>query len=127
MQLLEALKEIDFGDWTGKAFAELEQQTAWKQWNSLRSVGRIPNGESIIEVQSRVVDEIEQLRRRFPDQTLALFSHGDPIRAAVTYYLGMPIDMLLRLEVSSASVTSFEIDDWSVRFDGINVCASSER
>jgi broad specificity phosphatase PhoE len=34
-----------------------------------------------------------------------IFSHGDPLRAMVTYYLGLPLDLLLRPEVSPASVT----------------------
>ncbi len=121
IQLSDRLLEVDFGDWTGKQIAELDRVGDWKQWNTWRSIGRIPNGESMFEVQARVVDEIEGLRRRFPDQKLALFSHGDPIRAAITYYLGMPLDMLLRLEISSASVTTFVVDDWTVRFHGINV------
>ena len=121
IQLSDRLLEVDFGDWTGKQIAELDRLGDWKQWNMWRSIGRIPNGESMFEVQARVVDEIEGLRRRFPDQKLALFSHGDPIRAAITYYLGMPLDMLLRLEISSASVTTFVVDDWIVRFHGINV------
>ncbi len=122
IEFSEALKEIDFGDWTGKKVSELDLLPEWKQWNTWRSIGRIPHGESMWEVQARVVGEIERLRRRFPAHKLALFSHGDPIRAAITYYLGMPLDMLLRLEISSASVTTLVVDDWHVRFHGINDC-----
>ncbi len=122
IEFAEALKEIDFGDWTGKRVAELDLLSEWQQWNTWRSLGRIPNGESMWEVQARIVGEIERLRRRFPAHKVAIFSHGDPIRAAITYYLGMPLDMLLRLEISSASVTTFVVDDWHVRFHGINAC-----
>ena len=120
LRVSEPLIEVDFGDWTGKAFAELDQLELWKKWNTLRSAGRVPNGESMIEVQARIVGEIERIRRAFPNDRIALLSHGDPIRAAITYYLGMPLDMLLRIEVSSASVTAFSVDDWQIRFDTIN-------
>jgi broad specificity phosphatase PhoE len=120
LQILTGIQEVDFGDWTGKSFEELGKIEGWKKWNTFRSAGQVPNGESMLDVQTRVVAEIERLRRLYPEQTLALFSHGDPIRALITYYLGMPLDLLLRLEISSASVTEFEIDDWHVRFQRIN-------
>ncbi len=121
VQICEALNEIDFGDWTGKTFAELEQQPAWRQWNTLRSLSRIPNGESLLEVQARVAGEIERLRRRFPDQNLALFSHGDPLRSAIAFYLGLSLDMALRLEISPASITVLSVGDWGVKIQALNL------
>ena len=35
---------------------------------------------------------------------LALVGHADVIRVALTYGLGMPLDLLLRLEVRPASI-----------------------
>jgi broad specificity phosphatase PhoE len=120
VEICEALNEIDFGDWTGKTFAELELQPAWKQWKTLRSLSRIPNGESMLEVQGRVVGELERLRRRYPDQHLALFSHGDPLRSAIAHYLGLPLDLAQRLEISPASVTVLSLGDWGVKLEGLN-------
>ncbi len=118
------LLEIDFGDWNGKPFVELERLEAWKKWNAFRSGNRAPNGESMLEVQARVVGFIEASRRRFSEGSLALFGHGDPLRSAMVYYLGMPLDLLLRLEISPASITCFKIDDWSVRFQQLNFTLS---
>jgi probable phosphoglycerate mutase len=120
LQVCAGLIEVDFGDWTGKPIAELDRMELWKKWNSLRSAGWVPNGESMLQVQARLVAEVERLRRLHPDQQIVLVTHGDPIRALITYYLGMPLDMLLRIEVSSASISSFSIDDWQVRFHLIN-------
>ena len=125
LNISEAIQEVNFGDWTGKPVAELDKLEGWKQWNTIRSIGQIPNGESMRDVQTRFVTEVERLRREFPDKTIALFSHGDPIRAAICYYLGMPLDMLLRLEVSYTSITEFHISDWSIRFETINYCPTS--
>lgn len=124
VQLSDALLEINFGDWTSQSFRELDRLESWKQWNTFRSAGRAPNGESMLEVQARFVGEMERLRRRFPNRTLALFSHGDPLRAAIVYYLGLSLDLLLRLELSTASITTLAIDDWGVRFLRINEAVS---
>jgi len=40
-----------------------------------------------------------------PGDAVALFSHGDPIRSALMFYLGMPLDFVHRLEISPASVS----------------------
>ena len=121
VQILDGLIEVEFGDWTGQEIAEMNSDELWRKWNTFRSGGRIPNGESIWEVQTRMVAAIEKLRRQFPNQALALFSHGDPLRAAITYYLGMPIDFIHRLELSPASVSVLMIDDWTAKIQALNV------
>jgi len=120
IQISDALLEIDFGDWTGKTLDELSLIPLWKKWNSFRSATRIPNGEMIVEVQSRMVAQIEKLRREFPDGTLAIFSHGDPIRSVLTYFLGMPLDFFARLEISPASVSTLAIDDFGAHVLRLN-------
>ena len=117
----EALNEVDFGDWTRKSLEELSRLEAWRQWNGFRSAGQIPNGESMIQVQSRVVSEVERLRRLHPNSPVALFSHGDPIRAALTWYLGMPLDMLSRLEVFPGSVCVLSVGDWDAKIRALNL------
>ena len=59
----------------------------------------------MVAVQARSVDE--QLRRRsaFPYQRIALVSHGDPIRGALSYFLGAPLDLFERIETSIRSVS----------------------
>lgn len=119
-QVLEALNEVDFGDWTGLEIASLTGSDVWKQWNTFRTGVRIPNGDSIIEIQSRMVTAIDALRRRFSGQRIALVSHGDPLRAAVCFYLGMPLDLIPRIEISPASVSVLEINDWGARLTALN-------
>jgi probable phosphoglycerate mutase len=38
---------------------------------------------------------------------VAIVSHSDPIKMAVAYYLGLPLDLFQRLVISPASVTAF--------------------
>ncbi len=72
------------------------------------------------EVQARMVAEIEGLRQEFPDGTLALFSHGDPIKTALAHYAGFPLDWLLRFEISLASISVLDIRDHGPRILCIN-------
>jgi broad specificity phosphatase PhoE len=99
------LDEIDYGEWSGQSFDDLRGIAQWRDFNSLRSCTRIPGGELMIEVQARVLALMELLCRRHPATTVALVSHADVIRGALAHCLGMPLDLVLRLEVSPASIS----------------------
>ena len=121
LRISQPLNEVDFGDWTLKTFAELDHLEMWKQWNSFRSANRIPNGEGMLQVQERVVTEIQRLCRAHPDDSIALFSHADPLRAAILYYVGMPVDFIRRLQLGTASVSMLSIDTWGAKLTGLNL------
>lgn len=111
VQIRPALAEIDFGDWTGQKIDDIKAQPPWKQWNAFRSGTRIPNGELMPETQLRIVNEMLLLRQQHPDDCLALFSHGDVIKAAVAYWLGVPLDLFQRIEIGLASVSAIALGD----------------
>jgi broad specificity phosphatase PhoE len=112
--------EFEVGEWTGEAFAALESNPEWRRFNSVRSVTRAPAGELMLEVQRRVVIALLGLRERFPNGVVAVVSHGDAIRSALLYFLGMPIDFLHRLEVSPARVSIVDLTDDSIRVMQVN-------
>ncbi|MEW6160976.1 MAG: histidine phosphatase family protein, partial [Verrucomicrobiota bacterium] len=70
-----AFIEIDFGEWTHCRIEALASNPQWQRWNLERSRTRIPGGESILEVQTRFVNGLQELARQSPDQDIALFSH----------------------------------------------------
>jgi probable phosphomutase (TIGR03848 family) len=109
--------EVDFGEWTGKTLAELEPVPAWRSFNEFRSGTRIPGGENMAEVLSRSLSELERLRRLHYSTAavVAVVSHGDVLRMLVTHSLGMPTDLLHRLELSPASVTLLQMEDYGPR------------
>lgn len=114
------LDEIDYGEWTGHSFEELRGIARWRDFNSLRSCTRIPGGELMIEVQARVLGLMESLCRRHPAMTVALVSHADVIRGALAHCLGMPLDLVLRLEISPASISMVAMDQYGPRVLCVN-------
>jgi probable phosphoglycerate mutase len=109
MHLVEELNEIDFGNWAGQTLAQLDAMPRWQQFNSFRGGTRAPNGELMLETQVRIVAFMQRIAEEVDDQAVALFSHGDVIRAALLFYLGAPIDLFQRLEVSPASVSAVRL------------------
>jgi probable phosphoglycerate mutase len=107
----EELNDFEFGAWTGKSFGELASLRAFQRFNSHRSRTRPEFGEHPLEVQMRLVFELERLAVERPNTTLAVVSHCDPIRSAIAYFLGMPLDFSLRLEISPASLSVLELTE----------------
>jgi probable phosphoglycerate mutase len=107
----EKLAEIDIGDWSGMEFKQLTNDPLWRQYNAFRTGTRPPNGELMVEVQQRMVSEVERLRKEYPGGILAVFSHADPIKTVLAHYAGIPLDFFLRLEISLTSVSAVSIND----------------
>jgi probable phosphoglycerate mutase len=114
------LTEVGFGEWSGRTMADLGEDPRWEQFNRLRSVTRAPGGELMLDVQSRIVNEFEELRARHICQTIALVSHQDTIRAGVAHYLGISLDLFHRLEIGPASVSVVQLTDWGPRILTVN-------
>ena len=102
------------------AVADLAQRDDWRRFNTFRSGTRAPGGEFVLETQTRVVRKIIALAGEHRDQTVAIVSHGDPLRAAVAYFMGIPLDMLLRFEVHPASLSVLSFGEWGSKVLCVN-------
>ena len=116
----EALHEVDFGDWTGRRFDELESDPAWRHWNAQRAEARAPGGESMAEVQQRVFDHICTVARHRAGQIIVMVTHCDVIRAAIAAILGLSLDRILRFDIDTASVSRILAGDWGGKVISLN-------
>lgn len=117
---VDALIEIDMGDWIGRALDGFSDDPAWHDWNARRGTARIPGGESMAEAQARIVGHLEATARARDGETVAMVSHSDMIRAAVAHVVGLPLDHLLRFDIDPASVTGVVWGDWGAKLLWLN-------
>jgi broad specificity phosphatase PhoE len=110
-KIREGLGEFRFGEWEGRSFEELDSDPEWRRFNTTRSSVRAPGGELMIEAQTRMIAEIEEIRSEHNSDAVAIVSHGDPLRVLIAHYLGTSLDSMLRFEISPASVTVVQICD----------------
>jgi probable phosphoglycerate mutase len=125
--LREDLAELDFGEWTGRTFDEVKTDRRFEQWRNCRSIAAIPGGESWRQVQDRTVGALFDIRRLHPEGTVVVVSHGDVIRAALLFVLGMPLDLYGRIEVATASISTVRLDDNGIRVPAINERPARDR
>lgn len=118
-----AFGEVRYGEWTGRSFAELERDSHWRLFNAYRSGTRAPGGETMLDSQARFVAAIERLQIRYPGETIAVTSHADIIRAALVYYMGMPLDLYHRLTIQPASYSVVTLNGSAPRIVCLNAAA----
>ena len=114
------LIELDFGEWTGATFDSIRADPRWEAWRLHRSIATIPGGETMREVQRRIVEALLEINERHPDQIVVVVSHGDVIRSALLFALGMPLDAYGRIEIAQGSISTLRIDTGGVRILAIN-------
>lgn len=112
--------EVDYGDWQGKSLKQLSKKKEWTVVQVAPSMMRFPNGESLREMQNRAVAGVERIAAQHPKGTVAIFSHGDVIKAIVAHFIGMPLDAFQRLMIAPASVTVLSMGRFGARLLRLN-------
>lgn len=107
-EIAPALDEIDFGEFTGRSFAELDSDPDWFRWNAERATARCPGGETMGEACARAAEYLTSLA---PDRFPALcVTHSDVIRGLVARQLGLGFERMFDLECDPASRTTLDLD-----------------
>ena len=105
VQRNRGLIEADFGKWTGRKRSDLRKLSDWEIVQKNPSLFRFPDGESFIEIQSRMVETITRISDKHRGEIVIAVSHADTIKAFLTAMLGTPLDLFQRLHISPCSVS----------------------
>lgn len=106
-----SLREIDFGQWEGLTYDQIEQ--TWPQELHLlftnASQANIPGGETIQALTNRLSSKIDQLVSQNEHKTIVVVSHGMAIRSIIAHYLHIPIDFVwsIRQDNTAINILSF--------------------
>jgi broad specificity phosphatase PhoE len=120
VEISDSLDEVDFGDWSGRSFDDLEGDPDWSSWNEARGTARPPGGESMAEAVARATAALEAIAAEHPGAGIACVSHCDIIRGVIAHYLGLPLDNLLRFDCDPASVSRIALGSWGARILTVN-------
>jgi probable phosphoglycerate mutase len=105
------LDEVDAGRWSGKTMAELDGDPDWAVWNRVRAQARAPGGESMADIQARMARATGRLIREGEGTGVLIVSHGDPIRLALTWRLGLGVDRMDCLHVDPGSLSVLTVTE----------------
>jgi broad specificity phosphatase PhoE len=105
--ILPELREVDFGDWTGLSFGQVQARhgvSAW-EWLDQLEAAAIPNAECAESFRVRVEPCLRRIIRDHPGQQVALVCHGGVIRMLLAILLEMPLSRMGAFQIEYASVT----------------------
>jgi ribonuclease H / adenosylcobalamin/alpha-ribazole phosphatase len=120
IEVVSAIDEIDFGDWTGCRFEQLDSDPDWRVWNASRSSARPPNGESMQDAVARAETHIIAAADAHPDGTLVMVTHCDIVRGLLCRWRHQSLDRLLDFTIDPASVTRVLVQGAAVQLVSVN-------
>ncbi len=112
----DKLKEINGGDWEGCSWHELPEKWPrhYDTWENSPHAHVMPNGESMEELQERMVAEIEYIIGRNKGKNICIVTHGTAIKALMCHLRTCNLDEILSIPwFDNTAVTIVDYDDGS--------------
>ncbi len=117
----DGLLETHYGEWQDKTVKSLSRLKLWRLVQMAPSRFRFPGGEAFADGQTRIRQEIDALAvQHDAKDVLICVSHADPIKLAIAYYLGLPLDLFQRLVVNPASINVLAIGEMGSQLLALN-------
>ena len=118
------LMDTNIGQWEGRSWKVLRLTKAWKIVQHAPSRFRFPEGESFAEAQLRYANALERIVKKHnkAKDIVAVVFHADPIKLAVSHFLGLPLDHFQRLSCNTGSVTLMQVSE-----SGANLITLNQR
>jgi probable phosphoglycerate mutase len=121
VQKEKGLLETNVGNWQGKSLKRLYLYKHWKVVQRAPSRAKFPNGETFYECQNRIVSAIDGILSKHNQKDIvACVFHADPIKLAVAYYLGLPLDQFQRLGCDTGSVSVLALGEMGASLMKLN-------
>ena len=125
----QGLRELKVGDLEGTSISSLPttfSQFLLKWWQGGEAV-KLPNGESLVDLQQRVWKVVESLLERHRtssganrDGTAAVVSHYFVTLAVILKALDLPLEYFIRFKLDLGGVSILEFRDYGARLVTFN-------
>lgn len=108
----KAMREIFAGAWEGQSFDALDLRPGYHIWKTDIGNAACDGGESVAQLQKRVVAEVKRIARENPGKTVVIATHATPVRVLQCFCEGKSLDQMKDIPwVSNASVTELSCKD----------------
>jgi phosphoserine phosphatase len=105
------MREIDVGGWTGKNGDEIEAAYpgARQAWAKAPAGMRLPDGETLLEVQTRALGFFDEWMPAHADQTIVVISHGAIGQVILVNAMGGTVDDLwIKHRIDNCQISRLE-------------------
>ena len=100
LQIIPEFREVHFGVWEGLSFTEIAERYPAELEARFRDLTsfRIPGGESLLDVSSRVLPRLNELIAQHFEKAFIIVAHAGVNRVILSEALGLSLDHLFRLD-----------------------------
>jgi alpha-ribazole phosphatase len=102
------LMEMHFGDWELKSWNDIPQEVLNPWMEDFVNV-RVPNGESFVDLNERVVDFLENGVAKESEKPLIIVAHSGVIRSIVCKINNIPLQEAFKTQLDFGAVIKVEI------------------
>lgn len=115
------LREVDFGLWEGKTFAEIStsEPQAVAEWSTGTDGFCFPEGERMVDFQNRITTFGNHLYGLEAEKVL-IISHGGVIRHLICQLLHLPYEKYLCFQVEYGRICTVDLFDEGGVLTGLN-------
>jgi alpha-ribazole phosphatase/probable phosphoglycerate mutase len=102
----QSLREKNFGAWEGLTYEEVAARFPrdWEVWLADPAGSRPLGGETIREVEQRVLQELSLILKKHWGEEVVILSHGGPNRVILCHALGLDLKHIFRIEQKYAAL-----------------------
>ncbi|NOZ06449.1 MAG: histidine phosphatase family protein [Chloroflexi bacterium] len=119
-----ALAEIHHGVWQGLTAAEVKAQFTklYETWTEHPAEATMPGtgGESVAEVQRRVVPAVDRLAQRYPTGRALIVGHDLPLKVILVSALGAGLSTLGHLSIENCALNVVKWDSKHTQLLALN-------
>lgn len=129
VEVLEALNDLDYGQWQGKTHAEVAEQwpDLYRQWLDAPDLVRFPGGESLQEVAVRAADALRFCLERHAEHDLLLVAHDSFNRVLLLQALRLPLASYRSLEQAPCALSELALEERRLAVARLNETAHLEQ
>ena len=124
VEIDQGLRELRVGDLEGISLSNLSTTFSQflMQWWQDKGSTKLPNGESLIDLQQRAWNVVESLLEKYKtnpehnkDTTVVVVSHYFVTLAIIIRALNLPLDSYIKFRVDLGGVSTLEFRDYGAR------------
>lgn len=119
-RIAEGLREIDFGDWEGLTFEEVNSK--WPdevdRWFKCPDDFVFPGGESVQSFHQRVINSFAEIVSH--PEPIAIVAHGGTLKVAICYLCGWGMGSIHSFSLSNAGLSIIDCFDGAAIVKSLN-------
>ncbi len=119
----DKLKEINGGDWEGRTWEELPLKwpEEYDTWENKPHLHKMPNGESVEELQKRIMDEVMYIIRNNEGKNICIVTHGTAIKSIMCRFKNCSLEEMVNIpwyDNTAITVIDYEENEFKIILEG---------